>query len=129
MEILKVVAGIYIKDGLCLTSVRNDDQSHAGCYEFPGGKVESCETKAQALMREWREELAVAFGSARDLITVQHDYTNYSVNVSFMQVFDVVGEPVGAEGQTIVWQPIQELHVLKWMPANLRAVEYLQKNF
>jgi 8-oxo-dGTP diphosphatase len=40
-----------------LLALRGPSQSHAGMWEFPGGKVEVGESPEEALVREIREEL------------------------------------------------------------------------
>lgn len=44
-------------DSKYLIAKRNAQQSGAGFWEFPGGKVESNESQQQALVREIQEEL------------------------------------------------------------------------
>jgi 8-oxo-dGTP diphosphatase len=55
---IEVVCGVLIQNGKCLIARRNYGSSK-GFYEFPGGKVESNETKEEALKREWKEELGI----------------------------------------------------------------------
>ncbi len=54
------VAGIAIKDGLALVARRLPGGEMGGTWEFPGGKLESGEDDAQALLREFDEEFGVA---------------------------------------------------------------------
>jgi len=54
------VAGIAIKDGLALVARRLPGGEMGGTWEFPGGKLESGEDDAQALVREFDEEFGVA---------------------------------------------------------------------
>jgi len=59
--IMTVVMGImYLPDGRFLIARRPEHKMYGGLWEFPGGKLHSEETPAQALCREFREELAVA---------------------------------------------------------------------
>lgn len=57
-EILIVAAAFERADQILLTR-RAPDQPEPGYWEFPGGKVETGETPAEALRREIREELGV----------------------------------------------------------------------
>lgn len=50
---------------------RGPQQSHAGFWEFPGGKVEAGETAPQALARELWEELAIRVRVGDLLATAQ----------------------------------------------------------
>jgi len=50
------VAGVIIRDSRVFVARRGDDGSYAGYWEFPGGKVESGESDAEALAREYLEE-------------------------------------------------------------------------
>jgi len=46
-------------DGRILMTQRPAGKSHAGQWEFPGGKVEEGETPEQTVTRELREELSI----------------------------------------------------------------------
>ena len=58
--ILHVVAAVIRDDrGRVLLAQRPPGKSHAGYWEFPGGKVESGESPEAALARELHEELGI----------------------------------------------------------------------
>jgi len=56
-----VIAGLLIKDGLCLIAKRKtEDRLGLGeLWEFPGGKLEAGETHEACLQREMLEELQI----------------------------------------------------------------------
>lgn len=57
---LHVVAGVLVDAaGRVLLARRPEGKQLAGCWEFPGGKLDAGETRVAALRRELREELAI----------------------------------------------------------------------
>ncbi len=56
---IRVVAAIIERDGRYLITQRRSNAMLPLLWEFPGGKVEACETDAEALVREINERLAV----------------------------------------------------------------------
>jgi 8-oxo-dGTP diphosphatase len=56
---IHVVAAVIARGDSILACRRNADREAGGLWEFPGGKVESGESAAEALVREIREELGV----------------------------------------------------------------------
>lgn len=54
--VLSVVAALISHDDHYLVARRSPSESHAGAWEFPGGKVEPNETLIEALEREIKEE-------------------------------------------------------------------------
>ncbi len=66
-----------------LLARRGPEGSGAGCWEFPGGKIEPGETQVQALCREILEELDFVLDPQR-LIYVgenEHDYGSRKVRI------------------------------------------------
>ena len=59
-----VALALYREDGRWLMHRRPAGKQHGGLWEFPGGKVESGETPANALVREIREELGIAIDAS-----------------------------------------------------------------
>ncbi|MGE5028248.1 MAG: NUDIX domain-containing protein, partial [Betaproteobacteria bacterium] len=55
---LEVAAAVVQQeDGTFLLAERPVGKPYAGWWEFPGGKIEACETPYHALVRELHEEL------------------------------------------------------------------------
>lgn len=105
-----------------------DPSSHmAGFWEFPGGKIESGETPAQAVIRELQEEVGI---DARDpllVCTLQHTFPDRIVNLHFFMVEHWLGEPYGKEGQPKRWVAQSTLRESDFPPANAEIVVALQK--
>ncbi|MCP3868211.1 MAG: Nudix family hydrolase [Gammaproteobacteria bacterium] len=97
------VAVIEDEKGRILISRRSEDAHQGGLWEFPGGKVETGESVAQALEREILEELGIRLTAHRPLITVTHHYNDRSVLLDVHVVTGFSGIPHGHEGQPLTW--------------------------
>ena len=73
MLIIDVVAALIIRKGRFFAAQRGAGKSHAGLWEFPGGKIEPNETPQEALARELREELGITAYPA-DFITTRETH-------------------------------------------------------
>lgn len=73
-RIINVVGAVIVKDGKILCAQRGEGRSLAGCWEFPGGKIEPHETARQALHREIEEELMCDVEVADKVCTSSYDY-------------------------------------------------------
>ena len=75
----------------------------AGRWEFPGGKVDSGESEAEALSRELREELGIEVRSSRPFMRLAHSYNDRDVELSMWLVESFTGEPQSLDGQALKW--------------------------
>lgn len=80
------VAGIAIKDGLALVARRLPGGEMGGTWEFPGGKLESDEDDAQALVREFDEEFGVAVRVGEKLGQTWFEHSGKHYQLSAVQI-------------------------------------------
>jgi 8-oxo-dGTP diphosphatase len=116
---LQVVAGVIRNSkGEVLINQRSAPVQFAGQWEFPGGKIESGETRLEALVRELREELAIDMLTSSPLISLTHDYPHATVQLNVRDVTAYGGTVVGAEGQAVRWVSPDDLPQVNFMQAN-----------
>ncbi len=111
-HIIHVVAGViyHQKDiNRILISKRRQDAHQGGLWEFPGGKVDSCETSYQALQRELMEELSIEVTQAEPLMQLRHDYSDKQILLDIWTVLSFNGKGKGMEGQECRWVTLQEI--------------------
>lgn len=115
---IDIAVGVLQQDNKVCLSLRQKHQSHAGHWEFPGGKVESSESIAEALVREFQEELAIGTTNWQPLIEIPWHYEKTSVRLHVYRTQNFVGKPVGNEGQLVKWFSLDELTKLTFPEAN-----------
>lgn len=74
------VVGIVVRDGRLLVIRRSMSVEAPGAYCFPGGAIEEGETEAEALGREFIEELGVSIKSVR---RVWRSRTDWNVELAW----------------------------------------------
>ena len=126
---VRVVAAV-IRDepGRVLVNQRTPDKTHAGQWEFPGGKVEVGETDEAALRREIYEELGVRVTAARPMMAFAHEYSERHVHLSVWVVDQFTGTPVGIEGQPLLWVLPAQLRSMPLLAADLPIIEKLENS-
>lgn len=81
-----VVAAILYESGEVLIFRRGPDQSGAGFWEFPGGKVEPGESPEQALKREIFEEIGIHIQIEEKVGETIHQYPARKIRLEFYWV-------------------------------------------
>ena len=104
-----VAAALYDSVGRVLIAERPAGKHMAGRWEFPGGKIATGESEAQALARELHEELGVTLGSCRPLMSLSHAYADRLVELALWIVLSYSGEPAPLDGQRLKWVSREEL--------------------
>ena len=90
----------------------------AGAWEFPGGKLEPGEARAEGLARELREEIGIAIRQPRPLIRLRHGYAYGEVLLDVWVVRRYSGRPQGLDGQRLRWCSRAELASADLLPAD-----------
>ncbi|KHF78441.1 Mutator mutT protein (7,8-dihydro-8-oxoguanine-triphosphatase) [Acinetobacter sp. neg1] len=131
MKKLSVVAAVIIHEGKYLCALKGGHKYPylSNKYEFPGGKVEPNETAEQALRREIHEELNLAIDVKSYLLTVEHSYPDFQIELAtYLCEATGINKLVIHEHQDIKWCQIGELEQLDWAAADLPIVQYLLNN-
>ncbi|MGY3702983.1 DNA mismatch repair protein MutT [Vagococcus martis] len=125
---INVVGAIIIKEGKVFCCQRGLEKSLPGKWEFPGGKIESGETKEQALVREIKEELLISVQlEEKEFASVSFDYDFGRVNLSTFICHLESGEPQLTEHLQSKWVSFDKLTQLDWAPADIPIVEKLME--
>ena len=87
-------------------------------WEFVGGKVETGETKEQALIRECKEELDILLSVGDVFMEVTHEYPDITVHLTLFNATIAVGEPQKLEHNDIQWITPSEISNYDFCPAD-----------
>ena len=110
-----------------LIAQRPPGKWRAGCWEFPGGKIEDGETEEQAMVRELEEELGVTVVAACPLGSFAHEYVDRSVHIGLWLVTEFRGEPHSRDGQALRWVVVADLASVGLLEADLPMVPRLRE--
>ncbi|HBN30472.1 MAG: 8-oxo-dGTP diphosphatase MutT [Rhodobacterales bacterium] len=115
-------------DGRILLSQRPAGKSLAGLWEFPGGKVESCETPEAALIRELQEELGIDTWQSclAPLSFASHTYEDFHLLMPLFACRKWNGTPQPREGQVLKWVRVKDLSTYPMPPADKPLIAVLR---
>ena len=125
MKHIEVVAAIIHHEGRYLATQRGygDWKDY---WEFPGGKIEPEESREEALIREIREELRMEIVPERWLCTTEHDYPAFHLTMHCYLCHITEGTPHLTEHLAARWLTPEELHSVRWLPADVEVASKLK---
>ena len=112
-----VAALIWDKDKFMICQ-RPAHKARGLLWEFVGGKVESGETKEQALIRECQEELSVTLSVGDVFMDVIHEYPDLTVHLTLFNATIAEGVPQMIEHYDIKWITPSEIQNYDFCPAD-----------
>ena len=124
---IQVVAAVIRRDNQVFATQRGYG-NYKDWWEFPGGKVESGETSADALIREIAEELNTEICIDGFLTTVEYDYPEFHLSMDCFWCHIKEGTLTLLEHEAARWLPIDNLRQVDWLPADILVVEEIEKN-
>ena len=124
MKQIEVVAAI-IRKGDKLFATQRGYGEWKDWWEFPGGKMEAGETPEEALKREIREELSAEISVDKFLCTVEYDYPAFHLTMHCYLCSLVTDALHLNEHEAARWLTMAELDSVKWLPADVNAVNIL----
>lgn len=126
MKTLNVVAAIIKKDNKILATKRGYGE-FINMWEFPGGKIESNESKEEALIREIKEELDCTINLTKFALDLEYQYPTFYLKMSCFEALIESGTPKLLEHNDAKWLTKEELNNVNWIPADIQIIDYLKQ--
>ena len=121
----EVVAALIWENNKFMICQRPAHKARGLLWEFVGGKVESDETKEQALIRECKEELDIILSVGDVFMEVIHEYPDITVHLTLFNATIVEGEPHKLEHNDIQWITPREIPDYEFCPADEEILKVL----
>lgn len=97
-----------------------------GFWEFPGGKIEVNETVQECIKREILEEIGIEIEVDNHLITIDHTYSHFRVNLQVYNCRYLRGEARAIECEEIRWVTLSEIDNYTFPEANQQIISALK---
>lgn len=125
MQTVRVVAALVESGGRYLITQRRPTAVLPNLWEFPGGRVETGESDAQALQREIHERLGVHVQVSELISHVSHPYERYVVHL-YLYACRVAEGQMSARGvQDFRWVDSSEFDQYPFTPADEESMNQL----
>jgi 8-oxo-dGTP diphosphatase len=127
MKSIEVVAAIIIYEDKILCVQRGESKLNyiSKKYEFPGGKMETGESREETIKREILEELKMQIDVKEEFITVTHQYPDFILTMhSFICKCDNTKLTL-TEHIDYKWLKKNELENLDWAAADIPIMKKL----
>jgi 8-oxo-dGTP diphosphatase len=121
---LVVAAAVIERGGEFLITRRHRGVHLEGYWEFPGGKCATGESLIDCLRREILEELAADVSVGEEILATAHNYPDRVVELHFFAC-ELAGQPRPTLGQEMLWAKREDLHALRFPPADAELIARL----
>jgi len=122
-----VVAALIWKGDKFLICQRPLGKTRALQWEFAGGKTEEGETRAEALIRECREELDITVSVEDVFMEVDHEYPDIFIHLTLFNCTVASGKIRMLEHNNIKWITPEEIPLYEFCPADKDILEKIMK--
>ncbi len=122
----EVVAALIWQGDRFLICQRPPHKARGLLWEFAGGKVETGETKEQALIRECQEELAVTLSVQDVFMEVTHTYPDLTVHLTLLNAQIESGVLQKREHADLRWIRVSQADQYPFCPADEPILQALK---
>ena len=122
-----VVAALVVENGKFMICQRPQNKARGLLWEFVGGKVEPGETKAQALVRECREELGVTVVPGDVFMEVDHVYPDITIHLTLFWARIAAGRPQKLEHADIRFIAPADIPLSAFCPADASILAQIRE--
>ncbi|MDD3364698.1 MAG: 8-oxo-dGTP diphosphatase MutT [Syntrophomonas sp.] len=124
--VIEVVAAILINNYKVLIAQRAQEDLLAGCWEFPGGKIEEGESPEQSLIREMQEEFCIDIEVGEFFESSTFQYKKGTIRL-LAYICRLTGGVIRSTvHHDYAWASIDELDQYVFAPADRPLVEKLK---
>ena len=125
---IEVSAAVIHRNGKTYIQQRPKKGLMGGLWEFPGGKIEKNESPEECLLREIKEELGVKIKIKEKIMTIKHSYTSFRVTLHVFICTLQPGKIRATSCEQWKWVSPLEINKFPFPAANVRILNYLNKN-
>jgi len=125
---LNVIAAIIKQNNQFLICQRGAGGSCAYLWEFPGGKLESGESKEECLIRECEEELGIEIKAEGVFAQTLYQYPDGEIAFTFIRARIISGELTPRVHPQVRWVTPEELPDYAFCPADVEVIRMLIKD-
>lgn len=125
---VNVVGAVIVNErNQIFCALRSPEMSLPNLWEFPGGKIEVGELPEETLKRELIEELKIEVSVGEQVESTYYEYDAFTIQLTTFYANITSGIPELMEHADYKWMNVEDLHILEWAPADIPAVEKIQK--
>lgn len=125
---IAVTAAVIVRDAQLLICQRGAGSTHAGRWEFPGGKREAGESLAECMRRELEEELGIDATVGEVVWQTRYEApARTPLDLTFFRIPAFRGEPVNRIFAAMRWTTVAELGDFDFLDGDREIVAALRR--